>query len=315
MAQNSGVGGIDCGKNTLDIAVFPEGEALCVPNSEAGYRTLIAWLERRGVGTVGIEASGGYERAVREALTAQGIAVHVLDPARVRHLAKAKGQRAKTDPIDAALIAEFTARFRPTAGLPATPERERLAELLGLRRLLVDKRADLKKAVARLPAEAQALVHPVLEALNTAIAELETVIDRRAQADVVLAKTAAALQSAPGIGALTALTLAVLVPELGRLSGAQAAALLGVAPYPDDSGQRHGPRKIAGGRDEARRALYMAALAAATGRRTGVLASFYRRLIGRGKPPKVALTACMRKLIVRLNAMLARNQTWSETTA
>src|SRR5262249_27029624 len=157
---------------------------------------------------------------------AEGIAVAVLDPARVRHFAKAKGQRAKTDPIDAALIAEFTAHFPPLTTTPAAPHRERLAELLGLRRLLVDKRADLKKALARLPASAAALVRPVLAALDTAIDQLESEATQRAQADAALTQAAGALQSAPGVGALTALTLAVLVPELGRLSGAQAAALL-----------------------------------------------------------------------------------------
>lgn len=314
MAQNAVYVGIDCGKAALDAAVYPGAETVRVPNTEAGHRTLIAWLGAQQVTLVGVEASGGYERAVRDALEGEGIAVAVLDPARVRHFAKAKGQRAKTDPIDAALIAEFTARFQPPA-TPADAQREGLAGLLGLRRLLVDKRADIKKALARLPAEAAAVAGPVLDALDAAIDALEGRIAQQAQADAALIRTAEALQSAPGVGPLTALTLAVLVPELGRLSGGQAAALLGVAPYPDDSGQRLGARRIAGGREDARRALYMAALAAATGRRQGVLAGFYARLIGRGKPPKLALTACMRKLIVRLNAMLAHGQTWSEKTA
>ncbi|MBK1839066.1 IS110 family transposase [Azospirillum sp. YIM B02556] len=314
MAQDAVFVGIDCGKEVLDVVVVPGGETLRVANSAAGHEALIAGLKGRPVALVGIEASGGYERAVRDALEAAGIAVAVLDPARVRHLAKAKGQRAKTDPIDAALIADFTARFQPSA-TPSNRQRERLADLLGLRRLLVDKRADLKKAVARLPADVAALAEPALEALGTAVEAAEREITRRAQEDAALAKKAKALSSAPGVGALTALTLAVLVPELGQLSGGQAAALLGVAPYPDDSGQRHGARRIAGGREDARRALYMAALTAATGRRKGgVLASFYDHLIGRGKPPKVALTACMRKLIVRLNAMLAHGGTWSEQT-
>lgn len=311
MAQDAVFVGIDCGKAALDVAVYPGGESLQVANNQAGYRSLIAWLSAHRVALVGIEASGGYERSVRDALEREGIAVAVLDPARVRHFAKAKGQRAKTDPIDAALIAEFTGCFQPCA-TPADRRREELAGLLGLRRLLVDKRADIKKALARLPAEAAALAGPVLEALDGAVDALEGRITRQAEADAALSKTTQALRSAPGVGTLTALTLAVLVPELGRLSRGQAAALLGVAPYPDDSGQRRGTRRIAGGRDEARRALYMATLAAATGRRRGVLAEFYARLVGRGKPAKLALIACMRKLIVRLNAMLAHGQTWSE---
>jgi transposase len=224
----------------------------------------------------------------------------------IRHaFAKAKGQRAKTDVIDAVMIALFTAQLGDTPAKQVDPEREALADLVRLRRLLVDKRADLEKA--QLPADAAALVDPALEALRTAIAAVNARLEQTVQANRTV--VVQALQSAPGVGPVTA--LAVLVPELGQISGAQAAALLGVAPYPDDSGQRHGKRQISGGRDDARRALYMATLTAAC-RGSGVLARFYARLIAAGKPPKVALIACMRKLIVRLNAMLAHNQTWSD---
>lgn len=314
MAQNGVFGGIDCGKDALDVEVCPAGAVTRVSNNEAGHRTLAAWLIAHEVTLVGIEASGGYERGVRDALEREGIAVVVLDPARVRHFAKAKGQRAKTDPIDAGVIAEFTAHFQPPA-TPADRQREQLAELLRVRRLLVDKRADIKKGLGRLPDDIRVLATPALDALEAVVEQVEGEIARRTLADAALLEKVKALGSAPGVGELTALTLAVLVPELGHLTGAQAAALLGVAPYPDDSGQRHGARKIAGGRADARRALYMAALTAASGRHKGVLADFYAQLIGRGKPPKLALTACMRKLIVRLNAMLAHNQTWSEKAA
>ncbi|MBP2292470.1 IS110 family transposase [Azospirillum rugosum] len=311
MTQSAVFVGIDCGKDCLDVALYPTGQCRRVDNTEAGRRALITWLSGHAVALVGIEASGGYERAVRDALEAATIAVAVLDPARVRHFAKAKGERAKTDRLDAALIAEFTARFLPPA-TPADREREQLAGLLGMRRLLVDKRADLRKSLGRLAEDLQALAAPALEALDEAVERVEAELARRTRAAAALAKTVKALRSAPGVGALTALTVAVRMPELGRLSGAQAAALLGVAPYPDDSGRRHGPRRIAGGRGDVRQALYMAALGAATRARTGVLAEFYAQLIKRGKPPKVALTACMRKLIVRLNAMLATGQEWVE---
>lgn len=312
MTQNTVFGGIDCGKTSLHLAVVPGKERWQTANTPSGHRDLIAWLAARGVGTVGIEASGGYERPVRDALIAAGITVHVLDPARVRHFAKAKGQRAKTDVIDAGMIATFTAQLGDTAGKPVDHDREALADLVRIRRLLVDKRADLEKALARLPQDAAALATPVLGALRTAITAVEARLEQNAHAHQTVATTVRALRSAPGVGPVTAITLAALIPELGRISGAQAAALLGVAPYPDDSSQRHGQRRISGGREDARRALYMAALAAATGRSRGVLASFYARLIAAGKPPKVALIACMRKLIVRLNAMLAHHQTWSD---
>jgi transposase len=312
MTQNATFGGIDCGKGSLNLAVIPGTEHWDTTNTPSGHRDLIAWLAARGVSTVGIEASGGYERPVRDALIAAGMTVHVLDPARVRHFAKAKGQRAKTDAIDAAMIATFTAQLGELPAKLVDREREALADLVRMRRLLVDKRADLEKAIARLPDPAVALVAPVLEALRTAVATVDARLEQKVQAHETVATTVRVLQSAPGVGPVTAVALAALLPELGRISGAQAAALLGVAPYPDDSSQRHGKRQISGGREDARRALYMAALAAATGRRPGVLASFYTRLIAAGKPPKVALTACMRKLIVRLNAMLAHNQTWSD---
>ena len=311
MAQSAKFVGIDCGKAFLDVAVFPTGERTRVDNDAAGHVCLIGWLAGRDVAVVGIEASGGYERGVRDALEKGDLSVAVLDPGRVRHFAKAKGQRAKTDVIDAGVIADFTAHFQPAA-TPADPHREGLAGLLGLRRLLVDKRADLTKALARLPAGTGALASPVLAALDTAAEAVESQIMQQAQADAALTAKARTLQSAPGIGTLTALTLAVLMPELGRISGSQAAALLGVAPYPNDSGQHRGARHIAGGRESARRAVYMAVLSGAVRRRKGLMAAFYDRLIARGKPPKVALTACMRKLIVRLNAMLAHGQTWSE---
>jgi transposase len=315
MTQQTSFGGIDCGKDTLDLAVFPGGDRGRVTNTPCGHQDVIAWLAARGVTTVGIEASGRYERPVRDALRAAGVTVHVVDPARVRYLAKAQGQRAKTDAIDAAVIAAFTAQLGDTPAKPVDPEREALADLVRMRRLLITKRADIEKAVSRLPEAVRACISPVIDAVRMAVEHLDVQIEQRVQANPSVAQTVRLLQSAPGVGPITAVTLAAWVPELGQLSGTQAAALLGVAPYPDDSGQHHGVRHIAGGREDARCALYMAALAAATGRAKGVLATFYARLIARGKPPKVALTACMRKLIVRLNAMLAHNQVWSDQPA
>lgn len=312
MTHSPAFGGIDCGKDTLDLAVYPAGPRLRTGNTPHGHRELIARLGEAGVTTVGLEASGGYERPVRDALRHAGIAVHVLDPVRVRHFAKALGRRAKTDAIDAGVIAAFVAHAGALPGTPVDPEREALADLLRVRRGLTDKRADLQKATARLPEAARRLVTPALEALGRSIAALEEEIRRRIAAHRGLARTVERLRSAPGVGWLSAVSLAVLMPELGRISGAQAAALLGVAPYCHDSGRHRGERHIAGGRAEARQGVYMAVLSAACRQSGGVLAGFYARLIAKGKPPKVALTACMRKLIVRLNAMLAHDQTWSD---
>ncbi|MCW2238383.1 transposase [Azospirillum canadense] len=306
--------GLDCGRDWLDAALFPGPARLRVANTSEGRSALASWIRERGLARVGVEASGGYEPPVRDDLGAAGLAVHVLDAARVRHFAKAKGRRAKSDAIDAPLIAEFTATL--IDGPPAAPDhgREALAGLLRLRRRLVDQSADLRKAAVGLPREAEATVGGALAALDQAVAAVEALIARRVAADRALGERVAALQSAPGIGPVTATTLAVRLPELGALSGAKIAALVGVAPYAADSGEHHGERHIAGGRTDVRRALYMATLTSAV-RGRGVLARFYARLIACGKKPKVALVACMRKLLVRLNAMLAHHQTWHEQTA
>jgi transposase len=305
--------GIDCGKRFLDVAVHG-GETIRLRNEPVDHQRLVVWLKERGVTRVGLEASGGYERAVRDVLCAAGLEVHVLDPARVRHFAKAKGRRAKTDPIDARVIAEFTATLVDTPPVTVEPAREDLAKLIRARRLLVAKRADMAKAVKDLPDAARTAVETALASLSAAIEELEALIDRQAGADAALAGRVEALCGAPGIGRTTAVAVAVLLPELGRVSGRAIAALLGVAPYADDSGDRKGGRHIAGGREDVRQILYMSVLRAAT-QGQGVLRAFYVRLTGRGKPAKVALTACMHKMIVRLNAMLAADQTWTEEPA
>lgn len=301
--------GIDCGKLFLDVAVVFSGDKIRVANTPDGHRDLVAWLAQRDVALVGMEASGGYERSVRDALQTVGLSVRVVDPARVRYFAKAKGQRAKNDTIDAALIAEFTASQAVPAITPPDPAREELAGLVKARRLLVDKRVDLRHASAGAPAMAQAALEEAVKGLTSAIEALEAEIRSRVKAQPELADRVAALQTAPGVGPVVATTLALLLPELGKTTGKRLSALVGVAPFDHDSGQSRGQRHIAGGRADVRRALYIAAEVAATHTK-GVIADFYDQLKARGKPSKVALTACMRKLIVRLNAMLAKGRTW-----
>ncbi|MBP2297083.1 IS110 family transposase [Azospirillum rugosum] len=297
--------GIDCGKRFLDVAVVLSSDKIRVANTPDGHQDLVAWLARRGVAFVGLEASGGYERSVRDALRAAGLSVRVFDPARVRYFAKAKVQRAKNDTIYAALIAEFTAYQAAPATTPPDPAREELARLVKARRLLVDKRVDLRHASAGAQAIAQAALEEAAKGLTSAIEALEAEIRSRVKAQPELADRVAALQTAPGVGPVVATTLVVLLPELGMTTGDRISALVGVAPFDHDSGQRH----IAAGRADVRHTLYIALEVAATHSK-GVIAGFYVQLKGRGKPSKVALTACMRKLIVRLNAMLAKGRTW-----
>jgi transposase len=313
MTRIDPIAGIDSGKRYLDIALFPGTDKTRVENTAEGMATLVAWLTARGVRVAGIEASGGVERLARDALLEAGLTVRVFDPGRVRHYAKAKGRRAKSDPIDAALIAEFTAAFPDAPAATRDPAREELAGLVRARRLGVAKRTDLVKGLASAPVAAKSPLEEAVARLAAAEDALEAAIAGRVAADERMAGVAAALATAPGIGPVTAATLAALLPELGHLPGAKIAALVGVAPFDDDRGERHGRRRISGGRGDARRALYMAALGAT--RSKGVLGEFYRRLVGRGKPPKVALAACMRKLVVRLNAMLAAGAPWREEPA
>lgn len=302
--------GIDCGKSRLDVALFGTQDKATVVNAPDGYRDLVVWLSDRGVCRVGVEASGGYERPVRDALRDAGLSVTVFDPARVRHYAKAKGQRAKSDGIDAAVIAEFTALSLAPVGVEADPKREEMAGLVRLRRLLVDKRADLKRAAATAGDAARAILASAEKGLDHAIDEVDTKLQERVKAHKALVSIIKRLRTAPGVGPVTAQTLATLLPELGRIDGKRISALVGVAPFAQESGQWRGQRHLAGGRADVRRALYMAAQVAAT-RTTGVIADFYKRLRDKGKPAKVALAACMHKLIVRLNAMIAQSQDWT----
>ncbi|NYZ15111.1 transposase [Azospirillum sp. RWY-5-1] len=314
MSESTQVAGIDCGKAFLDIGLFPGADKRRVANTPEGHREVVAWIAARRIILEGLDASGGYARPIRDALRAAGVSVRVFDPARVRFFAKAKGQRAKTDNLDAAVIADFTAAQTTVPAIPADPAREEVAGLLKARRLLVDKRADLSKSITQAPIAAREALTRAVEHLAREVAVLDAAIGQATKAQPALSQTLQALRTAPGIGPVTATTLAVLRPELGRTSGEKIAALVGVAPFDHDSGKMRGRRHIAGGRADVRRALSLAALSAAINTK-GVIAHFHNTLIQRGKPFKVAVTACMRKLIVRLNAMLAKGATWEAQPA
>jgi len=307
-------GGIDCGWTTLVAGVHPSAERRGFSNDEAGRADLRAWLRERGVRRVILEHSGGCERAARNELRGDGFDVHPVPPARVRHFAKAVGTHGKTDPADAVLLARFGATLVEGPPPEADPAREEMAGFVRLRAALVDKRADLVKAARAAPEAAARLVEAALTALAEAVAAVETATDRLVASAPSVADRVELLRTAPGVGQRTAVAVAVLMPELGRVSGGRAAALIGLAPYPDDSGDRSGPRHISGGRADVRRALYMAVLGTA-GRIGGAIGGLHVRLTARGKPKKVVLVACMHKLLVRLNAMLAAGETWKEEPA
>jgi transposase len=240
---------------------------------------------------------------VLQALHTAVIAVTLIEAGRVRYFAKAKGLRAKTDPIDAAVLTEYGAAFRPApTPAPSTTQRQ-LSELTARRRQLLDlKIIEINRADHYSDPFSQKQSRQLLALLEKQIAQCDELINRLIQQDQTLQAKAQRLDAIPGVGPTTAAVVLAEMPELGQLSAGAAAALAGVAPYNEDSGNQTGPRHIAGGRKAVRSALYMAALSAV--RHDRILKAFYLRLRSAGKKPKVALTACMRKLIVLMNRLL-----------
>jgi transposase len=281
------------------------------PNTSQGRRTLIAWLRKYQVGKAVMEASGGYEREWRNVLYNAGIEVRIVDPKRVRNFALSAGRLAKNDPIDAEMIAWFAETFSQAPGQIPDAAREELATLTKARKALMDVKIRLQAQSGHAaPAPARKAHARILKSLATEIDKLEAAISAKIKATPEFAERAEIIESVPGLAQTTSAILIAGMPELGQVSDEVAAALIGLAPYDDDSGKRRGERHINGGRRWVRNAIYMPCLGAAT-QNNPVLRAFYQRLIAKGKEPKVALVACMRKLIIILNTMLARRQKWN----
>jgi transposase len=290
--------GLDISKHNLQLHLAGRLEDL--PNTAAGHRRLLKLLAKVPGVQVICEATGGYERDVVTALHQAARAVSVLNPARVRHFARATGQRAKTDNIDAAVLSDYGSKLQPKPTAPRTQQEQQLTELVRRRvqvlEILVAQRQQADRLI--LPAlrrQAQSLIRRLERDLKQIEALLKTLRTQVA----TLGERVQKLEAITGVGAITALGVLAELPELGTLNRGQSAALAGVAPHPRDSGQWQGRRSIGGGRAAVRRALYMAALVASRSNRQ--LKVFYQRLRAAGKPAKVALTAVMRKLIILLN--------------
>lgn len=311
MAQNdSVVAGIDVSKDEVDVCIRALALQQTCPNSAQGHRKLVAWLRKHRVNKAVMEASGGYEQAWAKKLREAAIEVRIVDPKRVRSFADSAGRWAKNDAIDAQMIAWFAETFREAPGQVGNVMQEELVALVKARMALVDHKMRL---VAQSEHAASGPVQKardrVLKSLVGEIAKLEATIATMIEATPYLAERAEIIASVPGFAKTTAANLVAGVPELGQVSNGIAAALMGLAPYDDDSGNRHGERHIQGGRRWVRNAIYMPCVGAAT-LNNPVIKAYYDRLIARGKKPKVALVACMRKLIVILNTMIARRQKW-----
>jgi len=301
--------GIDVAKDRLDVAVRPGGEAFVVERNAAGLETLVARLRELCPYLVALEATGGYETIVAAALAGATLPVVVVNPVQVRAFAKALGQRAKTDPIDAAVIAHFAEATRPEPRPLPDEATQLLADLVARRRQIVEmigaerqreKRvtiAHLRKSIARL-----------IKTLEKELASLDTDIGDAVRGSPAWREKEDLLASVPGIGPTIARTLIAELPELGRLGRKQIAALAGLAPFTRQSGQWQGRSFIGGGRTTVRAALFMGAMVAK--RHNPVLKAFFDRLVAAGKPKMVALIAVARKLLTVLNAILRDNRPW-----
>jgi transposase len=297
--------GIDVAEDSLTVAVRPGGSSSVVPNTPRGRRELVRKLRKLGPTLVILEATGGLEREVARSLAQAGIPFRVVNPRQVRDFAKATGRLAKTDRIDAQVLAHFAQAVQPEPCSLQDEKIQQLAALLVRRRQLVKMLTAERNRLRRAPVHLQSGIEEHIVWLEGKLRELEG----RIAGLYRFHEKGKLLESVPGVGPVTSATLVAFLPELGELSGKEIAALVGVAPFNRDSGKLRGRRAVWGGRGQVRAALYMATVTAV--QYNPVLRAFYQRLLAAGKPTKVALVACMRKLLVILNAMVRDDAGWS----
>lgn len=301
--------GLDVAKERLDVHLRPHGETFAVAQDEPGLTALVDRLRRLAPTLIALEATGGYEATVAATLASAGLPVAVVNPRQIRDFARATGLLAKTDTLDARVIAHFAEAVRPVARPLPDAQLQHLDELVTRRRQLLDMLGaeTNRRRLTRTPA-VQRRLEAHISWLQRALRDLETDLHDTIRSSPVWRETDNLLTSVPGVGPITAFTLIAELPELGRLDRRQIAALVGLAPFNRDSGTLRGRRRIRGGRASVRRALYMATVTAT--RHNPIIASFYRRLRATGHPGKVALTAAMRKLLTILNAILRDHRPW-----
>ena len=301
--------GIDVSKDRLDVCRRPSGTAFAVARDGEGLAALIERLQGARPELIVLEATGGFEQVVAAGLAGAGLPVVVVNPRQIRDFARSMGRLAKTDRIDAEVIALFAERVRPELRpLPDAAARE-LDELVTRRRQVIEMMVAEGNRARRLASRRlKKRIDRHLEVLQKELTEIERELDDTIRRSPIWRETEDLLKSVPGIGNATARTLLAELPELGTLGRRQIAALAGVAPFNRDSGTFRGRRMIGGGRAGVRATLYMAALVAS--RHNPVIAAFYQRLLAAGKPKKTALVACMRKLLTILNAIIRHRTPW-----
>jgi len=301
--------GIDVCKAHLDVAVSPAGKQWQFANDAQGIEDLVKQVARLKPALIVLEATGGYELAVAAALAAAELSVAVVNPRQVRDFGRARGILAKTDKIDAALLADFAATVRPEARPLPDEQAQELKALVSRRRQLQQMITAEKNRLSSAPQILRSSIEATIDWLKKQLADIDDQTRKSIQNSPVWRAKDELLQSVPGIGTKTSAMMIGGLSELGTLTGKQIAALVGVAPFNRDSGKHRGKRVCWGGRAQVRATLYMAALAAT--RCNPAIAEFYERLKDAGKPSKVALTACMRKLLVIANAVVRDQQPWT----
>ena len=300
--------GIDVSKERLDVHVHPAGTVLSLSRNGAGIEELIGALAAVAPQLVAVEATGGFETVVVAALAAAGLPVVVVNPARVRAFAAALGRRAKTDPIDAQVIAQFAAATRPLVRALPDAATQALADLVGRRRQIIQMIVAEGQRAKRAAPRAKRSIGRLLEALRRELSEIDADIDETVRGLPMWCEKEELLASVKGVGSVTARTMLAELPELGSLNRRQIAALAGLAPFTRQSGWWRGKSFIGGGRASVRTALFMAAMTAM--RHNPVLRAFHQRLRAAGKPKMVALIAVARKLLTILNAILRDKTKW-----
>jgi len=301
--------GIDVSKDRLDVALLPDEESWSVTNDPAGIEQLLSRLTELGPTLTVLEATGGYEMAAAAALARASLPLTIVNPRQVRDFARATGQLAKTDRIDARVLALYADKVQPAPIEKAPQKQAEIQQLIARRRQLIDLRTQESNRwdTTQAPA-ARKSIQAVINTLEAEIRGIEKVIETLLESDDDWQNKIQLIQSVPGLGPVTAATVIADVPEIGKLNRQQISALIGLAPFNRDSGARKGKRCIGGGRKSVRSVLYMAAMAAR--RSNPVIKAFAARLAQHGKPFKVIITACMRKLLVILNSILKSGRPW-----
>lgn len=300
--------GIDVSKSTLDVAASLQKEIKSFPNDDSGVRQITAYLKRVSPKIVVMEATGGLEVLLSGALDEAGLPVVVVNPRYVRDFARAKGRLAKTDAIDARVMADFAEAVRPEPRPLSDAQSREIKAIMARRRQIVGMMTAEKNRLNTASKSVKPRIKAHISWLAQELAEVNKEANRLVRQSPIWREKDELLRSTPGVGPVLSITLMAGLPELGDLNRKQIAALVGVAPLNRDSGKMRGKRTIWGGRSNVRTALYMPTLAAI--RHNPVIKAFYQRLLAAGKEEKVAITACMRKLLTILNAMMKHNTPW-----